>query len=600
MRAGLKIIRSAARLAIALALVSASTAGRAQDWSSVYRTVQAPAAAEPPAQSQPQQQPQAAQAPPARRNAKFRGAREAAVARSADSVAAAAAAPPPAAAAGGAQAADVARGEELVRNGDIANAAKIFEARAVAEGTPQEQSSTLFRIGMKWQTDGSQLPADKRIEARHAAVSAYERTLQLNPQSGAALNNLAQLYRAEPSREKDADVLLQRAIALNDSRKTVYLLNRAALKRDTKELDTAADLAQQVANADKWNPAARSMLEDIALRRDDAGALLKHIAWLDSQGLVVSALDTATAGIARFPQDGARLLTSVARTLSGAGYTPDPAAFANTDAGRTLAKLTDDPSLGAGVRELFEVLREPQPFGALDWWHDGFDPEQSPAPGSRAEAMQNLARRCGDFYRDAEDKRSEPYYQLAVAMMGKRNPDPRAIMGLAGILNERHEIDALTELLRTYTPGLLETKGRTIAAADFLHTYQLRLALGMMYGYVERWKSPGEPFYAGSIWMLEQARESAYFYNQEKKLPAPEQLRLPPDAVKMLSLGRLHDNDLPGSVRTRLDAASDYARIGQLNAARRVLDEDWQRSLPADLDAGLRRQLDAVKSQLGI
>ena len=63
------------------------------------------------------------------------------------------------------------------------------------------------------------------------------------------------------------------------------------------------------------------------------------------------------------------MLTRVARTLSESAYTEDPTAFANKDAGQVLAKFTDDPSFGAGVRELFAVLREPQSFGAVGWWH---------------------------------------------------------------------------------------------------------------------------------------------------------------------------------------------------------------------------------------
>ena len=230
-------------------------------------------------------------------------------------------------------AADIARGEALYRSGKILEAAQVFEERAQAQATPAERSSTLFRLGVQWQGEAARVPAQQRADVRTAAIRAYRQTLAINPDSGAALNNLAQVLRSDPANVSDADSLLARAIALNDSRKGVYLLNRAALKRDTGDLVAATTFAKQAAADDKGNLEAHQLVMDLLEKRQDAAALLDYLRDLESRGLVVRALDSAVAGMAKFPGARADLLISVARTIGNASYTADPWAFEKTDAG---------------------------------------------------------------------------------------------------------------------------------------------------------------------------------------------------------------------------------------------------------------------------
>jgi len=136
----------------------------------------------------------------------------------------------------------------------------------------------------------------------------------------------------------------------------------------------------------------------------------------------------------------------------------------------------------------------------------------------------------------------------------------------------------------------MQAKRESMAASDDLHTYELRLALGMMYGYAGRWVNSTQP-YAASIWMLENAQESAMKYNRTASLPADQQVRLPPNAVKMLSTGYAIDHQPGRSVAVRLEFAELYLKSGQKRLAQTVLDPEWQRSLPADLEAGLKQRL---------
>jgi tetratricopeptide (TPR) repeat protein len=572
-----------------------TAATRATDFKQVFKERAADAA--PQAATTAAPAPAAAAVKPAGAQAAYKkaGAKPAAAVmagQNAASPAAAAAAPAPQ------QPVDeIARGEELYRRGQISGAARIFEARALAEPTPAEQSSTLFRLGVQWQGEMSKAAAHQRAEVRDAAISAYQQTLRINPDSGAALNNLAQMLKADATRAAEADSLLARAIALGDSRKGVYLMNRAANRRDAGDLAAATLYAQQAAADDKGNLGAHDLVMDLLEKRQDARALLAYIHDLAARGLVVRALDSAARGMKSLPEARKQLLTAVASTISSESYTADPWEFDQTDAGRAIASYRADPVIGGGVNELFAVLHAPRPAESLRWWREGHNGFSQPPAGSPAEAMQNLMRRCGEIYQLAGDQRAEGYYRMGVWLGGRRNIDPRALLGLAEILYERGRLDDLNQLLTENEPGLMQAKGETIAAADFYHTYQLRLALGMMYGYVERWRNTRAPIYAASIWMLEHAEESADIYNDEARLPPPERIKLPPSAVKMLSTGYAKTNDIRRSVEVRLRYADRYLANGQKRFAQQVLDPDWRKSLPDTLDAALKQRVAEVSAR---
>lgn len=493
-------------------------------------------------------------------------------------------------------AAEIARGEELYKRGEILKAAQIFEERARAEPTAAEQSSTMFRLGVQWQGEALKAPAQQRVDVRSAAISAYRQTLKINPRSGAALNNLAQMIKTDSAGE--ADTLLARAISLNDSRKGVYLLNRAALKRATNDLKSATDFAKQAAADDKGNVEAHELVLSLLEQRQDAGALLEYIRDLQSQGLVVRALDSAVEGMTNLPAARPDLLMSMASSISNPSYTANPWEFEKTDAGIALAKFNADPAIGAGVGELLRVLQAPMPVTAMAWWRRGYDGSTDPDPRSPASAMQNLTYRCGEIYQGAGDNRAEGYYQMSVVLSGKMATDPRALLRLAELLYEQKRIDDLNQILKENEQGLMEAKRRTIAASDFLHTYQLRLALGMMYGYTQRWVNERQT-YAASIWMLENATESARRYNSQADLPRDRQVKLPPNAVKMLSTGYANTHRIDRSVETRIEFANLYLESGQKRFAQQVLDAQWQQGLPDTVSPELKQRLAEVTARAG-
>ncbi len=594
----MRTIPSSATAVILLLGMQSTSSGA--DWDQVFKTAgaqqmepQAQAAAPP---AQPATQPAGA-ARAATPNRAMRAGDIRAEARSPQVAGAAAAVRQPAT--GPAAKPDIARGQELYRQGQIAQAAQIFEAQALAAATPTEQSRTLFRVGVQWQGDLAKATPTQRLQIQEAAISAYRKTLEIKPDSGPALNNLAQLLKADPTKAADADALLVRAIALNDSRKGVYLVNRATLKRDSGDLKQATELALQAATGDRNNIQAHDLTMSLLVKREGSADLLAYIRSLASRGLVVRALDSAVAGMGEVPAARKALLVSMAASLASEAYTADPGEFEKTDAGVALSRYTRDDSIGAGVEELLRVLRSPQPADSLRWWRDGYFEHSDPRPDSPAEAMKNLTRRCAEIRHANGEAGAEQYYLSSVIIGGKESSDPRALLGLSEILYEQKRMAELDKLLEEYIPGLMEAKGRTLAASDHYHTYQLRLALGMMYGYRKQWENKMGPRYAASIWMLENATASANRYNDEARLTPTEEVKLPPNAVKMLSTGYANTDRVPRSVAVRLDFADRYLRGGQVEFARLVLDPEWQRSLPPTLDPALKQRLSTLVARIG-
>jgi tetratricopeptide (TPR) repeat protein len=487
------------------------------------------------------------------------------------------------------------RARELLRAGDTAQATTVLEGartQAATAGAKNEEASALFYLGMAQQAriENAALPESDRRDARNEAIAAYEQSLQAAPASGPALNNLAQLYRADPNRRDEADTLLAKAIDLDDSRKGVYLLNRATLKRDAGDIPGALGLAEQAASEDRASLRAHSTVVEIALASPNAAPLLTYVRELNASGLVARALDTTASALQSRAADRTRLLLSIGESLGSPAYADRPSRFAETDAGKTVQSFRDDPTIGAGVRELFSVLE--QPAQSLVWWQRGRGEPNSPAT-----TMQNLLRRCAEIYRSAGAATdlglAEGYYRLAI----DQYVDARSLIGLGEILLNGGRLDELTQLVQRYEQPLLIEKGAALVRHDDREVYELRVALGMIYGYTKRWVNRQTPF-AAAIWMLENAQESAASFNREHS--AAEQIRLPPEAVKMLSTGYAQTGNLAASVTVRLDAADRYLAANEPRRAQDVLDAAWRGSLPATLDATvvrrLERTLDAARN----
>jgi len=495
------------------------------------------------------------------------------------------------------------KARELLRAGDINQATTVLQSarvQAASTGAEVEEASALFYLGAAQQAriQSEALPEHERQTARAAAIAAYQESLQVNPASGPALNNLAQLYRAEPEKRADADALLAKAIALGDPHKGVYLLNRAALKRDAGDMPAALQLAEQAAADDRADLEAHQMIVDVALASPSTAPLLAYLKELDDAGLVARALDTAASALQRFPTERAQLLTSIAASLGNAAYTAWPPSFAKTDAGKSVQQFLGDETIGVGVRQLFDMLEGPVPAESLTWWRRGFSTHERVVAGSPPAAMQGLMRRCAEIYRSRGDlanlQRAESYYRMAIDLSGP-GTDSSAFVALAELLFASGRVDELSQLVERYEGPLLESKGMAIAQADYRQIFELRLTLGMMYGYLRRWNNPQER-YKSAIWMLEHARESAVDYNRGRS-PA-EQIALPPDAVKMLAAGYAQTGDARKSIAVRLDAAEGYLQTDQRERAAEVLDAGWRSALPADLDASLRQRLDAITARL--
>ncbi len=108
--------------------------------------------------------------------------------------------------------------------------------------------------------------------SRSGAARAYRKSLHLWPDNAPILNNLAHLYLEGATRLGEADLLVQRAMALDPARRAVYLITQGSIHatRGDAALARAAHdeaIVLMASDASPWLPAARIEIEKHRGRR---------------------------------------------------------------------------------------------------------------------------------------------------------------------------------------------------------------------------------------------------------------------------------------------------------------------------------------------
>ena len=171
--------------------------------------------------------------------------------------------------------------DQLARSGKQALAAKAYnqafrdfdEGRlaAKAAGDRKWEADFLFYLGLVRQQQSAEPGGapDRVRPTKQEAASWYQGMLELRPDSGAALNNLAQLS-SELGQKEEAAKLLEKAVALRDSREAFYSLNLADLLSSTGDPKKAIDqweryieLASTLPSEKEWADIARKHLNKL-------------------------------------------------------------------------------------------------------------------------------------------------------------------------------------------------------------------------------------------------------------------------------------------------------------------------------------------------
>lgn len=438
----------------------------------------------------------------------------------------------------------------------------------------------------------------ERQSARAHATKAYEAYLAKNPDSGGALNNLAQLYSQDPASRAKALALYDRAVALKDERVSVYSINRAKLLAEMGNAPEALQASRAAVRLDRNNQAAQSLTLALLQKGGDAAALADYLRELHASGLVQHALETGMSELDTRKARREPILIAMAESLADPAFADPPENFLKSDLAARLKQHATDGDIGKGIVELLDLYTKPvSPLG-LVWWRTDFMDYDEFRPKSRAAALLALARALGDRCRHAGPERypcAEAYYQFAIDFTGA-SADPSAFLSLAEIYVNTGRTAELATIAKQYEQRLFRGKMTAYDRKNQPKIYQFHLALGMLYGYLNKWTDPGfAP--GGAIWQLNHALDTAAQYNASAHGEQP--IQVPLQAIALLSDGYLKQGAADQSARVRVEAAEQYAAKGDKEGARELLDPNWRRSLPPTVATPLLQRIDRTAIEVG-
>jgi tetratricopeptide (TPR) repeat protein len=324
--------------------------------------------------------------------------------------------------------------------------------------------------------------ADRKQALLESAASAFEQALKLDPNRGAALNDLAQVD-AELGRDADARQLFERAVALDAPLRPFYHRNFGDFLAARGEWDRAiaqyrATLDEQISDLQ----AHESLVAVYSQHRPDA--IPGYVRFLLDHGQPIRAEEVAVSRLQAAPTE--EYLAFLAEARAGQAATADE--LLPPTVVELLRTLAGRPGIGEGARELL-LLREGGDFqpASFAWWAE--------RPGPR-QAFRDLARSFGDSQRQAgRDASAGDYYQLAVVLTPEE-PDLVSFRRLLELPFATEDVGTL-DRLASWNEGTLRKYG----VPSRTELYRYRHDLGLHYASLQRWKDCGCP--TSAIYQLE-------------------------------------------------------------------------------------------------
>lgn len=420
-----------------------------------------------------------------------------------------------------------------------------------------------------------QLSSTPSKESLQIAERYYTEALQLDPNMGGALNNLARVQLALGRSPANATENINRAIALKDGRQSLYEATRAEIAERSGDSKAAMDAARQALLAAPQDEAlrrafvARALKADPAMLTSTVDALLERGESLAAQGVILNSLADRTAP--RFA-----LMERLADVLAVQSY--DPRRFTDLPTAAVLGKLKDDSQLGVSSRELLDLHAKPAADAyQYKWWTTRTDaPGQKPEQG-RTRRFARLVSSLGRWYQErgtAEElKLAAPYAEIALQMSGT-SLDPRAILDLANVYASTGQRDKIKQMSDKYVRDLFMMKGSAYHDArtpeDFRRIYDLHLALGAIYGYLEQWgDSHASP--QSATFQLEHVLSTAKRVNDALPADSKERIVVPASAIQLLARAYDATGRFDESVQLRVNAANQLLASPNPRMANEVL-----------------------------
>ncbi len=449
-------------------------------------------------------------------------------------------------------------------------------------GDVKAETRLLFLEGIANQGEGE---ASGDALSLKNAVGLYEQVLELKPDSGSAMVNLAQVH-SRLHETAAAERLFKQAIQLNDGKRPAYQTAYAGFLEGQGRKEDARRLYTSLLQADPFNQVARKALADYYTETSADWSQLKAYLWgLVKRGEVDQSIELALEALAnRIPSRDSDegLLVIIAASLSRTVGLAD-GFLASSTAGK-LGRLSGRANIGEGIHELFNIYQALAGFDAtggrrarnyymelsLSWWSVNRGEEGRTPRDVMRQLLNSLGERYGQRQKYAV---AEVCFEKAISIT-PYNPDPTSVRNLVNLYAEQGQEEKINEIASRYEFNLFASKGQAYRDSDLEKIYQYHLTLGQIYSYLAEksgdWGSSSQSHSA--LFQLEHAMSVGSMLDEmQGEDPDQHSLHIDPGLVDRLATAYVAIGETERSNSLRLDVAKRYKNAGDERAKDYIL-----------------------------
>jgi tetratricopeptide (TPR) repeat protein len=476
------------------------------------------------------------------------------------------------------------RGLKALSEKQYDTAAELMTEALDSAKSPRAEATIRFYIALARQRQAQDATGDTARPLFEQAKTHYQRAVELEPQAGGGLNNLAEVLTSLNDFEA-AESYYQRAINLVDHRQSMYLTNYAQYLagREGRQSDALRMYRLAIENQEDSQRARNGILQ-LFIQQDPDG-FIAHLWDLARNGRprlaqvsFLEAVETQDWSASQY--DG--LASCFAWCLSRLS----PMEF-DSDIAERCRKLTEHPQLGKGMQQLIAVYAADQ-FGRenFNWWADRLIPTGSAEFGIEPpvqESFCELINSLGDYRRDRKDFDKAQQYYLLAYKLAEDHLDAGALVRLADMWVSNNQADKLRALFRRDEERLFSEKAEAIFEVRHKRAYELHRALAVIYVHLGEWESEN-PVRCAQF-QLATALEDAKAHNQQVKERNGTDYIV--DQRMAATLAHWYDKkgQMSKAFRTRVDWAKHFNSVGDVNAARDLIPPSLKPPADAEGDA---------------